>query len=214
MDDARKLLDQMCVEYESACQRLNWKAGHNFTYRESRKLLAQPINSFGARITVSSTEPENDPTLTTNAALAQPAASAEGVREACIAEISHKAFLCHTHDDFGRGREQGLLDACEALRTTNLSNQQDRTEGFMGEKLLGDLELAEFVLSDKPYVDRDILADIQQLARAVINTTNPPTMSDGTNQDHEGLGITSPKLWGIGMTELRRAAHDRRKKNG
>jgi len=28
-----------------------------------------------------------------------------------VDELDHKAFICHTHTAYGKGREQGLLDA-------------------------------------------------------------------------------------------------------
>lgn len=34
----------------------------------------------------------------------------EALREAA-AHLNHKAFLCHAHDDFGKGRERGFLDS-------------------------------------------------------------------------------------------------------
>ena len=37
------------------------------------------------------------------------------VLERAAADVSHKAFLCHTHDARGVGRERGLLDAAKFL---------------------------------------------------------------------------------------------------
>lgn len=31
--------------------------------------------------------------------------------------LDAKAFACHAHDDFGRGRERGVLEACVYLRS-------------------------------------------------------------------------------------------------
>ena len=55
----------------------------------------------------------------------------EGFAEA-QAELSHRAFLCHTHNDFGRGRERGLLDAMKyiaALSVTPEPPSEKENEG-------------------------------------------------------------------------------------
>lgn len=38
------------------------------------------------------------------------------VKEMCAAECDRKAFLCHTHDEHGKGRERGMLDCVAAIR--------------------------------------------------------------------------------------------------
>lgn len=38
-------------------------------------------------------------------------------------ELDHRAFLCHAHDDFGKGKEKGLLDGVRYVRALK------RTEG-------------------------------------------------------------------------------------
>ena len=36
--------------------------------------------------------------------------------EECVKECEHRAFLCHAHNEHGKGREQGLLDAATHIR--------------------------------------------------------------------------------------------------
>lgn len=38
------------------------------------------------------------------------------VIEECAELCSHKAFLCHTHDERGKGAEWGMLECMKALR--------------------------------------------------------------------------------------------------
>jgi hypothetical protein len=40
----------------------------------------------------------------------------EATIEECIGECIHRAFLCHTHDECGKGREKGMLDCVKYLR--------------------------------------------------------------------------------------------------
>jgi hypothetical protein len=40
-------------------------------------------------------------------------------------ECDHMAFLCHTHDELGKGRERGMLDCAEALRALSIERQME-----------------------------------------------------------------------------------------
>ncbi len=44
------------------------------------------------------------------------AAAVAQERDAGAEDLSHAAFLCHTHDEFGKGRERGFLDAVKIIR--------------------------------------------------------------------------------------------------
>ena len=41
---------------------------------------------------------------------------AKAALEMAAGNVNHKAFLCHAHDDHGKGRERGLLDAETEIR--------------------------------------------------------------------------------------------------
>ena len=108
---------------------------------------------------------------------AQPAASAEEIIKCCRDLHVHGAT------------KEVLAKIIGAL--SDYDNAPHLKEHYfmstLEQNALSDLDLASFCLGDEPYGERDILADIQQLARAVINTTNPPTLKENMHSDHACL---------------------------
>lgn len=53
-------------------------------------------------------------------------AGARWMAQKSAGDIDHQAFLCHTHDAHGKGRERGLLDATKIIAALLPDKEQTR----------------------------------------------------------------------------------------